>query len=50
MHLALSHVLLGEGENLFAGIDLTGLGFTAVKTVPGENATHLLLKKQKSVV
>jgi len=50
MHLALSHVLLGEGENLFAGIDLPGLGFTAVKTVPGENATHLLLKKQKSVV
>jgi len=46
MHLALSPVLLGEGENLFSGLNLHQLGFTIVRTVPGENATHLFLKKK----
>ena len=45
MHLALSPVLMGEGENLFAGINLHQLGFTSIKTVAGENATHVLLKR-----
>jgi dihydrofolate reductase len=45
MHLALSPVLLGEGENLFSGINLPKLGFTSLETVPGENATHVLIKK-----
>lgn len=45
LHLALSPVLLGEGENLFSGINLPKLGFTSVKTVPGENATHILIQK-----
>lgn len=45
MHLALSPVLLGEGENLFSGIDLHQLGFTSVETVAGENATHILIRK-----
>ncbi len=45
MHLAVSPVLLGEGEHLFSGINLPKLGFTPVKTVPGENATHVLIKK-----
>ena len=38
-------VLLGEGENLFSGINLHHLGFTNVRTVPGENATHVFIKK-----
>jgi dihydrofolate reductase len=46
MHLAMSPVLLGEGENLFAGINFHQRGFTAVKTVSGENASHLLIKKR----
>jgi dihydrofolate reductase len=46
MHLALSPVLLGEGENLFSGINLCKLGFTVGKSVPGENATHLLIEKR----
>jgi len=46
MHLALSPVLLGEGENLFSGINLPKLGFTPVKTVAGENATHVYMKKK----
>jgi len=45
MHLALSPVLLGEGENLFAGMNLHRLGFKVVRTVAGENATHVFLKK-----
>jgi dihydrofolate reductase len=46
MHLAVSPVLLGEGENLFSGINLHQLGFTHVRTVPGENATHMFIKKR----
>lgn len=45
VHLAISPVLLGEGEHLFAGINLHQLGFTSVRTVPGENATHVFMKK-----
>jgi dihydrofolate reductase len=48
MHLAISPVLLGEGEHLFSGINLHKLGFAQVKTVPGENATHVLIKKTSS--
>jgi dihydrofolate reductase len=46
LHLAVSPVLLGEGEHLFQGINLHQLGFTAVKTVAGENATHVFLGKR----
>jgi dihydrofolate reductase len=45
MHLAISPVVLGAGENLFAGIDLPKLGFTVAQTVRGENATHVVLKR-----
>jgi len=45
MHLAISPVLLGEGEPLFSGIDLPALGFTVVKSVAGEAATHLVIAK-----
>ncbi len=46
MHLAVSPVLLGEGENLFAGIDLPRLGFSVERSVAGENATHIVLRKK----
>jgi dihydrofolate reductase len=45
MHLAVSPVLLGEGEPLFAGINLHQLGFKVERTVAGERATHVMLKK-----
>ena len=45
MHLAVSPVLLGEGENLFSGINFHQLGFTVSKTVAGENTTHVLICK-----
>ena len=45
MHLALSPVMMGEGEHLFTGLNLARLGFTVAKTVRGENATHVVLRK-----
>jgi len=45
IHLAMSPVLLGEGENLFAGMNLSKLGFAPERVVTGEKATHLFLKK-----
>ena len=45
MHLALSPVILGRGESLFAGIDLPGLGYRVTETVPTELATHLVLTR-----
>jgi dihydrofolate reductase len=45
MHLAIAPVLLGEGENLFSGINLAQLGYTVFRTVRGENATHVFIKR-----
>lgn len=45
MHLALSPVLLGDGENLFSGINLHQLGFACDRIVAGEKATHLIIRK-----
>ena len=45
MLLAMSPVLLGEGENLFSGIDLSRLGFSVLRSVPGENATHVIVER-----
>jgi dihydrofolate reductase len=45
MHLALSPTLLGEGEALFAGLDLTKLGYRVSEQTFGERATHFVLKR-----
>ena len=46
MHLAVSPVLLGEGENLFAGINLAKLGYVPVRVAAGEKATHVVIEKK----
>lgn len=46
MHLAMLPVLLGEGENLFAGVNLHQLGFHVEQSVAGEGATHVVLRKR----
>ena len=46
MHLAVSPVLLGAGENLFAGLDLPKLGYKTVECVGTTGATHVVIKKQ----
>ena len=45
MHLAISPILLGSGENLFEGIDLHALGFRVTEHVPTALATHVVLRK-----
>ena len=45
-HLAISPVVLGKGEPLFAGLDLPVLGYTVGQQVLGENATHIVLTRQ----
>jgi dihydrofolate reductase len=45
LHLAMRPVLLGEGENLFAGLDLHSLGYACAENVAGERATHVILRK-----
>ena len=45
-HLAISPVVLGKGEPLFAGLDLPALGYKVGEQILGENATHIVLTKQ----
>jgi dihydrofolate reductase len=47
MHLAVSPVALGSGENLFADIDFAKLGYRYTEHVPSPNATHVVLTRQK---
>jgi dihydrofolate reductase len=46
LHLAISPVLLGRGEHLLAGIDMTKLGYSCTEHVPTEKATHVVLTKK----
>ena len=46
MHLAISPVVLGRGEALFAGVDLPALGYAVTEHALGEKATHIVLAKQ----
>ena len=46
MHLAMAPVLLGQGENLFSGLDLPTLGYDRTEQVAGERATHLIIRKR----
>ena len=45
IHLALSPVVLGQGEALFDGIDLRQLGYRTVEHVATPRATHIVLAK-----
>ncbi|MGZ3182727.1 MAG: dihydrofolate reductase family protein [Telluria sp.] len=46
MHLAISPILLGSGEALFAGLDLNAMGFRCTEHVPTPHATHVVLTKE----
>jgi dihydrofolate reductase len=47
MHLAISPVLLGAGENLLQGIDLRSLGYECSEHVPGGRAAaHVTIRKR----
>ena len=47
MHFAISPILLGTGEHLFAGIDAAKLGYVCAEHVATPNATHVVLRKGK---
>ena len=46
LHLAVSPVLLGGGEALFAGLDLPSLGYHCTEHVATPKATHVVLSKR----
>ncbi|MFK0165543.1 dihydrofolate reductase family protein [Rhizobium sp. NPDC090279] len=45
IHFAISPVMLGRGEAMFAGIDLPSLGFQLAERDATGKATHIVLKK-----
>ncbi|CAL95609.1 dihydrofolate reductase family protein [Azoarcus olearius] len=45
LHIALSPVLLGRGEALFAGLDLPALGYECTAFSASEKAGHLLIQR-----
>lgn len=47
MHIAIAPVLLGTGEPLFAGLDLTKLGYRCSEHVPTAGATHVVLTRSR---
>jgi len=46
LHLAVSPVLLGRGEELWHGLDLRALGYECAERVAGERAMHVYLRKR----
>jgi dihydrofolate reductase len=47
MHLALSPVILGRGESLLSGIDMSKLGYECTEHLPTPLATHVVLTKKR---
>jgi dihydrofolate reductase len=45
LHLAISPVLLGSGERLFAGLDMVTLGYRCSEHTTGDNAMHVVLRR-----
>jgi dihydrofolate reductase len=48
MHIAIAPILLGNGENLFTGIDLPALGYRCIEHTSSANATHVIIEKKES--
>jgi dihydrofolate reductase len=46
LHLALRPILMGSGENLFAGLDMTALGYQCTEHIATEYAVHVVLTRQ----
>jgi len=46
LHLVVRPILLGSGENLFAGIDMPALGYQRAQHVSTELATHVVVTKR----
>jgi dihydrofolate reductase len=46
MHLVMSPVVLGEGESLFAGLDLKALGYDITRRESTERALHVFFRRR----
>lgn len=46
LHLAIGPFLLGEGENLFEGLNLPALGYECAERIEGKRGTHVTLRKR----
>jgi len=46
MHLALRPVFMGAGEPLWQGLDMKALGYECAEVIPGERATHLIVRRR----
>lgn len=47
LHVAITPVLLGRGEQLLDAVDLRALGYECVKHVASEKATHVVLERRR---
>ncbi|MBV9980118.1 dihydrofolate reductase family protein, partial [Bradyrhizobium sp.] len=47
MHLAMAPILLGAGEHLFEGLDLSALGYVCTEHVATSDATHVVIGRRK---
>ncbi len=47
LQLTMSPVLMGSGENLFSGLDLSAMGYVCDESVAGERATHVFLRRRR---
>src|SRR5215831_1246593 len=45
VHLAIVPTLMGSGESLLSGLDLTKLGFRCVEHVPSAKVTHVVFRR-----
>ena len=45
LHLVVSPIILGSGENLYLNLDLTSLGYKCIKNISSDKAMHLVIKK-----
>jgi dihydrofolate reductase len=47
LHLVVRPILMGSGENLFAGVDMAQLGYRCSEHVSTELALHVVLTKDR---
>jgi dihydrofolate reductase len=47
MHLAVRPVLIGEGEELWHGLDMRALGYEIAERIDGERAVHVIIRKRR---
>ena len=48
LHIAISPILLGQGERLFEGANLRAAGYECVEFVGSEKATHVVLRRREA--